>query len=161
MAETAFRLCTTLVLLIGVVAFLLLCLQAMGDFLRDLLSPETLRTVLRSVKRFRLRTLLGLAAVAQIFVAMVLWQTKQPGGLPVCLASLGCIFFVLWMIWACLFDTVDSLASSRLRRFGRARRITIPSERDRASTPLGGNESRATAGSDSQRARCWHSKRRA
>lgn len=77
MAETALQFCITGVLLIGTVAFLLLCLQTIGSFLRDLLSPTTVRTVLRSVKRFRLRTLLGLVAVAQIFVAIVVWETNQ------------------------------------------------------------------------------------
>jgi len=155
MAETILQLCITVILLVGLAAFLLLCFQATGDFLRDLVSRKTVRTVLRSAKRFRLRTLLGLTAVAQIFVAIVVWETKRPGALPVCLAALGCIFFVLWMIWACLFDTVDSLKFSSLRRFGKSRRITVPSANDRESKP----DCRDVSSSQSQKTLCRHLKR--
>lgn len=78
MAETVLLSCIAGVLLIGLAAFLLLCFQTTGDFLRDLVSRRTIRTVLRSAKRFRLRTLFGLAAVTQIFVAIVAGRRNAP-----------------------------------------------------------------------------------
>jgi len=152
MSEPVLQLCVLVVLLIGVAAFLL-SFHITGDFLRDLLGPKTIRSVLRSVKRFRLRTLLGIVTVVQIFLAIALWQTSRPGGLPVCLVSSGCIFFVLWMIWACFVDVVDLRASSRLRRFGKTRRIAVPTGRERASTPSAGNESSEAVSSHSSKTR--------
>ena len=154
MAESVLQLCVIGVVLIGVVAFLVICFQAIADFLRDLLSPKTVRTVLRSLKRFRLRTLLGFVAVVQIFMAIALWQTNRPGALPVCFVALGCIFFVLWMIWACLSDTVDSLSSTRLRRFGKTRRITVPASEDPNTKPLGDDKSADVAPSQSRKTLC-------
>lgn len=159
MTETVLHFCVTAVVLIGVAAFLLLCCQTTGDFLRDLVSPKTIRTILRSVRRFRLRTLFGLAAAAQIFVAIVVWETNQPGESPVCLAALGCIFFVLWMIWACLLDTVDLLKSSKPSRFGKARRISVPMTKDQASKAVGGNEPADAVASHSPKTMCRHSQR--
>lgn len=160
MVVVILQVCTAGVVLVGIAAFLLLCLQTATDFLRDVLSPTTARTVLRSVRRFGLRTLIGLTAAAQVLVAMVLWHTDLPGMLPIGLTSMGCLFFVLWMLWACVFDTVDSLASSKLRRFGNKRRINVSVEMHTASMPGRDDESTNAVATQTQELPCLFAGRR-
>jgi hypothetical protein len=106
------------------ILLLFVALQETVQIIRNLCDLKTLRRV----TRFRVRTLLLIAAVMQVVFAAAAWNQQEGKPLAVLLFSVGCIAFFAWTLWAVFEETASQPGSRRWKRFIRDRHIVVPND---------------------------------
>lgn len=107
---------------------------------RNLFDPRALRRLMR----FRLRTMLFLAAVIQAVFAAMAWTHNEGKPLALLFFTLSCMAFFAWTLWAVFEESVSQTASRRWSRYVRARHIVVPD--DSGPPPPDRGDTRSTGG---------------
>jgi len=118
---------------VSIVAAAVLVVQEAVRCFRSQFDDRSIRAALRSLKQFRLRTLLLVVAAFQVAltIGLSLHREGKPASI-ICMWLVG-LTFLAWVIWTCFAESIDATASRRWKRFVRPRRIAIPPDENEQS----------------------------